>query len=251
MIFFHRLTSVRVCLLIVSIHFLLACSGGFSLIPVSDKSQGVYHTVVPGDTLFSIAWRNDMDYLTLAKVNGLEKPYIIKPGQRIYLTGKAAGFSTSNTRPSAVKTTTASSPAPAEEIITSNINATQNASNISWQWPTTGKVTKRFAAESGLSKGIDLSGKLGQPVVASASGTVVYAGSGLLGYGQLVILKHNETFLSAYAHNSKLLVKEGDKVVRGQQIADMGSSGTNRVKLHFEIRKEGKPVDPLIYLPAK
>lgn len=108
-----------------------------------------------------------------------------------------------------------------------------------------------FQGDSGLNKGIDLSGKLGEPVLAAASGRVVYAGSGLSGYGKLLIIKHNETFLSAYAHNDEISVKEGDLVKGGQRIADMGSSGTDRVKLHFEIRSEGSPVDPLKYLPKR
>ena len=108
-----------------------------------------------------------------------------------------------------------------------------------------------FQGDSGLNKGIDLGGKLGEPVLAAASGRVVYAGSGLSGYGKLLIIKHSEIFLSAYAHNNELLVKEGDFIKGGQRIADMGSSGTDRVKLHFEIRSEGSPVDPLNYLPKR
>jgi lipoprotein NlpD len=108
-----------------------------------------------------------------------------------------------------------------------------------------------FQGNNGLNKGIDLGGKLGEPVLAAASGQVVYSGSGLRGYGKLLIIKHNETFLSAYAHNDRLLVKEGDLVKVGQRIADMGSSGTDRVKLHFEIRRDGTPVDPLKFLPRR
>ena len=108
-----------------------------------------------------------------------------------------------------------------------------------------------FQGSNALNKGIDLGGKLGEPVLAAADGQVVYSGSGLRGYGKLLIVKHNETFLSAYAHNDRLLVKEGDFVKAGQRIADMGSSGTDRVKLHFEIRRDGTPVDPLKFLPRR
>ncbi len=109
----------------------------------------------------------------------------------------------------------------------------------------------RFQSNGSLNKGIDIAGELGQPVVAAANGSVVYAGRGLLGYGDMIIIKHGDDFLSAYAHNSRLLVKEGEQVRVGQKIAEMGSSGTDRVKLHFEIRRRGQPVDPLGYLPKR
>lgn len=118
-----------------------------------------------------------------------------------------------------------------------------------WLWPAEGKVISNFAEGNG--KGIDIAGKLGDPVIASAAGKVVYAGSGLRGYGKLVIIKHDDSFLSAYAHNQQLLVKEGQAVSRGQQIADLGNTDADRPKLHFEIRRQGKPVDPLKYLPSR
>lgn len=120
---------------------------------------------------------------------------------------------------------------------------------VKWAWPANGKVLAGFG--DGGSKGVDIGGKLGQPVVASADGKVVYSGSGLRGYGKLIIIKHNKTYLSAYAHNSRILVKEGQTVTKGQKIGEMGSSDTDRVKLHFEIRRLGKPVDPLKYLNEK
>ena len=125
--------------------------------------------------------------------------------------------------------------------------AIQNDDRVDWMWPTKGKVLEGFTEST---KGIDIAGKPGQPVTASAAGKVVYSGAGLRGYGKLIIIKHNNTYLSAYAHNNKLLVKEGQTVARGQQIAEMGNSDTNLIKLHFEIRKNGKPVDPLKYLPG-
>lgn len=127
-------------------------------------------------------------------------------------------------------------------------SASTDDEDIDWVWPAKGKVIATFNEASNL-KGMDISGKMGQPVFASASGKVVYSGSGLRGYGKLVIIKHNKTYLSAYAHNSQILVKEGQGVVKGQRIAEMGDSDTDRVKLHFEIRRLGKPVDPLKNLP--
>lgn len=118
-----------------------------------------------------------------------------------------------------------------------------------WAWPAVGRVLSRYS--EGDSKGLDIIGTRGQPVHAAASGRVVYQGSGLRGYGQLIIIKHNDEFLSAYAHNDRIYVKEGDVVKRGQKIADMGSSGSDRVKLHFEIRRQGIPIDPLKYLPKR
>jgi lipoprotein NlpD len=117
-----------------------------------------------------------------------------------------------------------------------------------WKWPAQGEVIQSFSA---MEKGLSIAGKEAQPIYAAATGSVVYRGSGLIGLGELVIIKHDKSFLSAYAHNKKILVKEGDRVVLGQPIAEMGKTGTDRVKLYFEIRKDGKPVNPLLYLPRK
>ena len=121
--------------------------------------------------------------------------------------------------------------------------------DVAWMWPSSGKIVGQYS-ESG-NKGLDFSGRAGDAVLAAAEGKVVYAGSGLRGYGELVIVKHNATFLSAYAHNRKILVQEGQQVTRGQKIAEMGSTDSDGVKLHFEIRRQGKPVDPLQYLPRR
>jgi lipoprotein NlpD len=120
-----------------------------------------------------------------------------------------------------------------------------------WHWPTTGPIIKAFSLNRNVNKGIDLGGKLGEAVSSAGDGTVVYAGNGILGYGNLIIIKHNQEFLSAYAHNSRVLVEEGTNVKVGQVIAEIGSSGTDRNKLHFEVRREGKPVNPLYYLPRR
>jgi lipoprotein NlpD len=126
--------------------------------------------------------------------------------------------------------------------------ADEEDDRLEWLWPATGKIVTGFSDTANL-KGIDIAGKAGQPVIASAAGKVVYAGTGLRGYGKLVIVKHNNSYLSAYAHNKDLLVKEGQQVTRGQKIAEMGNTDSDEVKLHFEIRKLGKPVDPIKYLP--
>lgn len=136
----------------------------------------------------------------------------------------------------------ASTPAPAPAVVA-------GPDDVPWIWPSAGKIVAPFS-ESG-NKGLDFAGKPGDPVIAAGEGKVVYAGSGLRGYGELVIIKHNATFLSAYAHNRKILVKEGQQVARGQKIAEMGSTDADTVKLHFEIRKQGKPVDPALYLPKR
>jgi lipoprotein NlpD len=145
----------------------------------------------------------------------------------------------------------AAEPVPAAAAVVATPAPSENATGsdeLEWGMPTEGKLLTGFS-ESANQKGIDIAGKQGQPVVASAAGKVVYSGSGLRGYGKLVIIKHNNTFLSAYAHNDQILVKEGQMVTRGQKIAEMGNTDADQVKLHFEIRKQGKPVDPAKYLP--
>ena len=139
-------------------------------------------------------------------------------------------------------------PPPSKPI---NDSATSNAGGITWRWPSNGKVVSTYVAGDQTKQGVDIAGSAGDPVLASADGEVVYSGNGLLGYGELVIVKHNASFLSAYGHNRKRLVAEGDKVRAGQQIAEMGSSASSRDEVHFEIRKNGKPVNPLDYLPAR
>ncbi|WP_235263480.1 peptidoglycan DD-metalloendopeptidase family protein [Nitrincola sp. A-D6] len=139
--------------------------------------------------------------------------------------------------------------AQARQVATPSASAAPAAGQPAWRWPVDGQIIRRFSAIEGGSKGIDIAGKSGDPVVAAADGRVVYAGSGLLGYGNLVIINHNRQFLSAYAHNSRILVSENDMVKSGTKIAEMGQTGTDRVQLHFEIRRDGKPVDPLTYLP--
>ncbi len=257
----HLLNPI-VILIIIGI--LYGCSMGAPA-PVSDARHNSvivpeFHKVNQGETLFSIAWRYGLDYKKLSKINKVDSSYKIFPGQRLalYSVKESAPHAAQNGNKSAknpIKNSNAIEPKGRSEKPTINSNMSSNTtivpSSIKWQWPAAGKIIAQFQGEIGKNKGIDLSAKLGESVLAAASGQVVYAGSGLSGYGNLLIIKHNEIFLSAYAHNNDLFVKEGDFVKAGQKIADTGSSGTDRVKLHFEIRSEGKPVDPLKYLPKR
>lgn len=259
----YQLSGIRLFVILIIFLLLSACVSP----PYHQKSssqQNKYrpatHTISAGETLFSIAWRYGLKYEDLAKYNRISKPYKIYPGQVIRLDLPKAGVGAASSGGLAGRSA-GSKPGSAY----SKNNGSKNQSNtpvktskslpsngtLVWHWPAKGTILKRFSGANTLDKGIDISGKLGEPVLAAASGQVVYAGSGLRGYGKLLIIRHNDSFLSAYAHNEKLLVKEGDSVKAGQRIADMGSSGTDKVKLHFEIRREGTPEDPLKYLPKR
>jgi Membrane-bound metallopeptidase len=211
--------------------------------------------VEPGDTLYSIAFRNNLDYHDLARWNGIGSDYTIYAGQRLRLTpppggtarpaGSSPGVSTapspSPPPPSPPITVTSGSPPPA---------ATAEGNAQGWRWPTDGSVVRGFDPDHG-SKGIDITGSLGQSVVAAAAGKVVYSGSALKGYGKLIIIKHHGDYLSAYGYNRELLVHEGDYVKAGDPIATMGEGPSRRTELHFEIRYKGRPVDPLGLLPRR
>ena len=199
---------------------------------------GKYYRVKKGDTVYGVARKSGRSPQEIIAWNGLRKPFTIRPGQRLRVT--PAGTS--------VRNSTRSRPSKAPANARQRHGRPQKVGK--WVWPASGKILRRFSP-SGASKGIDISGRTGQTVRAAAGGTVVYQGSGLRGYGQLIIIKHNPDYLSAYAHCSSILVKEGARVKRGQRIATMGSTGTNRVKLHFEIRLRGNPVNPTRYLPRK
>jgi len=216
------------------------------------KTQAItgYHVVARGDTLYSIAWRYDHDYRDMANWNRIRSPYVIYPGQLLRLKPQPENRQ-EPARPAPDKpgtaitkteqATTSSKPASIQE------KKMYAAGQVKWHWPAQGELLKLDSPTS--KKGIDISGKIGQRVRAAAMGDVVYSGSGLLGYGKLIIIKHNDTYLSAYAYNSQLLVKEGDSVKAGQDIAIMGQGNEPRPMLHFEIRKDGKPVNPLEILP--
>ncbi|BBP75170.1 MULTISPECIES: peptidoglycan DD-metalloendopeptidase family protein [Pseudomonas] len=223
------------------------------------------HVVVRGDTLFSIAFRYGWDWKALAARNNIPEPYTIHVGQAIRFdsrsnstpavatsttTSSSSSFSktTVTRRPATAAGTPAAAPAP---TAAATPTPPPGPAPKGWAWPSNGVLIGKFSSNGSLNKGIDIAGDLGQPVLAASDGSVVYAGSGLRGYGELVIIKHSDTYVSAYGHNRRLLVREGQQVKVGQTIAEMGSTGTDRVKLHFEIRRQGKPVDPLQFLPRR
>ena len=242
----------------------------------TEKRTRVY-VVKKGDTLYSIAFENGLDYREVAEQNNISNPGAIQIGQQIKLqdaesaaveTASAVTTPSVKSGPKVVRLPYSEQAvaqidggqaevAPVSPVIASSavskppVEATDKEVGgedaVQWSMPTKGKLIAGFS-ESANRKGVDISGNKGQAVQASAAGKVVYSGSGLRGYGKLVIIKHNKTYLSAYAHNDKILVKEGQNVNKGQKIAEMGNSDADQVKLHFEIRKFGKPVDPAKYL---
>ncbi|MDH5408441.1 MAG: peptidoglycan DD-metalloendopeptidase family protein [Gammaproteobacteria bacterium] len=200
------------------------------------------HIVKKGETLYSLAWQYGHDYREVARWNNIPVPYTIYPEQKLRVRKPEATNDVAHKNHAKHSVTPSSNkPAPQQKF----------PGKLKWNWPTKGKVITTFSNSDPGRKGIDISGKSGQAIRATAAGYVVYSGSGLRGYGKLIILKHNETFFSAYAHNRHLLVKEGQKVKEKEQIADMGNTGADRVKLHFEIRRDGTPVNPLYYLPKQ
>lgn len=286
--------------------------------PAARPTPGGTYKVAKGDTLYSIAFRNGVDFRDLASWNHIDSPYTIWPGQELKLapadgrppaaaamhtapvvatatkpppsTGRVvtpapeaqAGFqpaaaSTASTAavvtppaptaahpatPAPATSTTpvvpvagaptataANTPPPAPPVPAAP-GATRSNGGVNWRWPADGTLIKRFQSGDAI-PGIEIGGKSGDPVRAAADGVVVYSGNGLVGYGELVIVKHNDSYLSAYGHNSKRLVKEGQRVTAGQPIAEMGSTGASRDELQFQIRKDGNPVDPLGYLPPR
>lgn len=262
-------------LLIFLLSALGACSSPGGPAPVREAYHGgeipTYYKVQRGDTLYSIAFTFNQDVRRLAARNRVRRPYTIYPDQKLRIkpypkrkTSAKKPRTSSNKKKKPPKSanvkkpkTTASSNTKTAEKSKSRKSGKSVAAQKSpsgktrWRWPTAGQVIETFSASDPLRKGIDIAGKAGSPVLAAADGRVVYAGSGLRGYGKLIIVKHNDEFLSAYAHNRKLLVKEGVTVKSGQRIAEMGNTGTNKVKLHFEVRRDGTPVNPLHYLPKK
>jgi lipoprotein NlpD len=225
-------------------------SSGTATRPASQPRPGVTVRVQRGDTLYGIASRNGIDMRDLASWNSIPAPYTIYPGQTIRLY-PGSGSASSSTRPAAGATAPAATRPIAPRPAPSAPAPVPINSGISWRWPAEGHVIGRFVANDATKQGVDIAGSSGQSVRAAADGVVVYSGAGLVGYGELIIVKHNESWLSAYGHNRKRLVNEGQNVKAGQQIAEMGRSGASREMLHFEIRYNGKPVDPQQYLPKR
>ena len=255
--------ALRISIAALVLGILASCSSGYRA-PVEDRKQrsksaapSVYH-VQRGETLYSISWRYGLDHRSVALANGIPSPFTIYPGQKLDLKKKAATAKTRTAKPPSTKSkapsasksgsTASSKTVPVASTPLPAKSSSAPATKISkWRWPTKGKVVRGYS--STVHKGVDISGKSGDAIYAVAAGKVVYAGTGIVGYGEMLIVKHSEIYLSAYGHNSRLLVREGAQVKAGQKIAEKGNSGTDTVKLHFEIRKEGKPVDPQKLLP--
>jgi lipoprotein NlpD len=248
--------------------------------PPSTDTRPAFYAVRKGDTLYSIALDHGIDYRELAQWNGITDPAMIRVGQELRMTApkSSATASAFKTAPAVAGRPLGDTPAAGGNVKTqpkavrapySEQTYAQMASlkpdaapkpdarpaagqdgedSVPWGWPAAGRMISGFNESANL-KGIAIAGKLGQPVLASAPGRVIFSGSGIRGFGKLIVIKHNNTFLSVYAHNNELLVKEGQSVAKGQKIAEMGSTDTDQVKLHFEIRRYGKPVDPVKLLP--
>ena len=239
---------------------------------VNDFQKGINingnkYTVQKGDTLYSIAFSAGQDFRSLAKNNSIPSPYVIYPGQVISLVATSSHAVASNS-PVKQKITSTKTKQKTNKKLKKNLDQPKqreyvqkqankivsnakpsSSSKVKWFWPAKGKVTKRFSNKENGYKGLQIANRTGASVLAAAQGTVVYAGNALRGYGNLIILKHNDDYLSAYAHNSKLLVREKQKVKAGQKIAEMGKSESSVTALRFEIRYRGQAVNPAKYLP--
>ena len=268
-----RLVICTLCLLIV------ACSSRTTPAPVANITSG--HTspthkiqiksssykVKKGETLYSIAFRSNKDFREIAKINGIKAPYTIYPGQKIYLKAsaqpnkKSKKYTKPTTKPSKSKQKINKTlkkpldPKKQQEYVENQASSKKQQSSaksngqLRWYWPAKGQVARKFSGKENGYKGILIKNKLGTNILAAADGVVVYAGSALRGYGNLIIVKHNDDYLTAYAHNQKILVKEKQKVTARQKIATMGSSDAKSVGLRFEVRYRGKSVNPTRFLP--
>ncbi|BDD94675.1 MAG: peptidoglycan DD-metalloendopeptidase family protein [Pandoraea sp.] len=225
--------------------------------PVIDNTPvpAGYYRVKPGDRLYRIALENGQNYRDIARWNNIQNADQIEVGQVLRVKPPAGDTGTPLPAPLASNNVASVPPAvvtpPASASATAAPSAPSAVSSgeLQLSWPAKGNVVGRF--DDSKNKGLNIGGTVGEPVYAAGAGKVVYSGAGLRGYGNLVIIKHDATFLTAYAHNRTLLVKEGDSVTRGQKIAEMGNSDADRVMLHFEVRRDGKPVDPMKYLPPQ
>ncbi len=259
--------------------------------PSAQQPRAGHYTVETGDTLYSIAFNKQLDWKQVAQWNGIGAPYTIVPGQDLRLTRPPASqtsmavttygagsqpvastpvvtkpiVTAPTPEPDRTTSTPATTPvvpadtlpppptAPPASTADTTVASTpaRTVAGLSWHWPADGSLLSTYVASDPTRQGLDIGGRRGTPVRAAANGVVVYSGSGLVGYGELVIVKHSDIYLSAYGHNDARLVKEGEQVTAGQQIATMGSSGTSRTELHFEIRKHGQPIDPMGFLPTR
>ena len=266
-------------LFFVSALFLVACSNQFHPAPVETLSTKLAskqnlteittdeYIVEPGDTLFSIAFYSGNDYRDIAKINKISAPFTINVGQVILLTKKDVnnkGKQNIDLKQNAQNLNSSTIDQSSQQAYGGNKqknhrkNQTKPANSsikpdnkLVWKWPAKGKSTIATVGSDGTKRGLDIKGTLGTQILASADGKIVYAGNALKGYGNLIIVKHDNNYLSAYAHNQSILVNEQSYVRQGQQIATMGNSGASEVMLHFEIRRKGKSVDPFLYLPKR
>ncbi len=242
---FRTLTSA-VCFAVALV--LAGCTSS-SLAPVSNLSSGVpsasTYVVKPGDTLNKIARATGVAEGTIARINKITNPNLLIVGQTLRLSDSQTPPPVARNNSSSTQKPQTSNSSPSSE--SSNARAS-DAGLISWGWPAKGKVIQGFTPTT---KGIDIAGSTGDPIEAAANGKVIFAGDGPRGLGNLVIVEHSDGFITAYAHNKSLLVKEGQQVKRGTKIAEMGQSDTTSVRLHFEVRRRGTPVDPMQYLPAR
>jgi lipoprotein NlpD len=281
--FYSRAVSL---LVVLSLLMLPACHRHYRPTPAAKSpativkrqlnADGSYY-VRKGDTLYAIAFSYGVDPMDVARLNGISSPYTIYPGQKIQLMAPGAGSRnpdgssavkiTTVKTPAAVTTRTVETPKPssseklepaksepaksAQVATAAPPPASNSADPTDWKWPADGRVIRGFVAGDPARNGLDIAGKEGQAITATSAGQVVYSGNGLIGYGELIIVKHSEKMLSAYAHNRVRLVKEGDQVWAGQKIAEMGRNSSDEQLLHFEIRALGKPVNPLTYLPNR
>ncbi len=283
---FRELRYLFIYLLIFSL--LMGCSsrdkpaqvfGLSSTIPLKDRVKhsidSSQYIVKKGETLYSIAWRANSDVRQLARLNKISPPYKIYPGQKIFLVAKKSTKlaeasksktlhkkstkSSSFTNKKSTKKTLASTKKQAygknvstDKIVQKTLPKSDFSKKIKrWQWPVNGKIIEYFSNRLQGNKGINIAGRRGKKIKAAASGKVVYAGDALRGYGKLIIIKHNDDYLSAYAHNDQILVKEQQLIKLGDVIAKMGNTDASTVMLHFEVRFRGKSVDPLKYLPKR
>jgi len=265
----------RITLSLALVTVLSGCGSNLLPAPVEswssnrNKGQADTYQVKRGDTLFSIAFRHGMDYRSMARLNRIDEPYTIYVGQ-VLVVSPAGAYSGASANKNATNKNHSNSSssvrllnkpkvvAPVNQKVygqnqrdadpEKTANSTINGNVSQWLWPVKGPILAKFSSQELGNKGLDIGGVTGTPIKAAAAGQVVYAGNALRGYGNLVIIKHNDDFLSAYAHNHRLLVNERDTVSAGQTIAEMGNSDADQVKLHFEIRYRGKSVDPLRYL---
>jgi len=275
----HGLTTIRAGVCAVALCTLAACATRLDPAPIVDATSSNrayapapavvvapvadapaplapvppgYYRVQPGDTLSGIARSNGQNNRDIIAWNNLSDPNHIEVNQLLRVSptaGGGAAMAASAPMPAPAPASVGAAPALASTDAPTEPAAPAAARSIAFGWPARGPLLGRF--DDTHNKGIDIGGAPGEPVRAAANGRVVYAGNGLRGYGNLIIVKSDATFLTAYAHNRDLKVKEGDSVTKGQEIAEMGNSDSNRVMLHFEVRRDGKPVDPLRYLPPQ